>query len=94
MTRKEYSAKWCKKCMCCSNLIVRKYNDKMRDSFGNRMPRGSWVFCFWAEGRMNLMPDESTCEEMIKKMVLDEDNIWIECPTYTERMVELYNLED
>lgn len=94
MTKEEYSAKWCGECMHCGDLMLRKYDDEFCDSEGKRMTHGSWVFCLWAKGRMEAMPDESTCEEMTKKMVLDEDNIWIGCHTYTERIVELYNLED
>ena len=88
MTKKEYAEKWCDECMHCEWLHFHRYRFDPRDS------RGNYVLCFWSDNHMDFMPDDSTCEDMVKVMVLDMKNIWNGCPMYTERMIELYNLDD
>ena len=88
MTRKEYAEKWCKECMNCPHLILHQYHGGPKD------PRGNYACCIWSEERMDFMPNDSTCEAMTKVMVMDAKNIGRECPMYTERLMELYNLDD
>ena len=94
MTRDEYGRKWCEECMRCENLMVQVFDKDVYEPSGQPMERGAWVFCLWANGSMERQPEDSKSTDMVRKMVLDERNIWSGCQTYAERMVELYNLDD
>ena len=94
MTRDEYCRKWCEECMRCKNLIMLVFDKDAYEHSGHPMECCAWVFCLWANGRMERQPEDSKSTDMVRKMVLDERNIWTGCPTYADRIVELYNLDD
>ena len=88
MTKQEYAEKWSDECMKCEWLKIHRYR------FDERDPKGNYTVCFWSKGVMDYMPDETSCKDMAKVMVMNANNIWEDCPMYVERIVELLNLDE
>ena len=85
MKRKEYMEKWADKCMHCEHLQLIENNLSRSDDLVR-------FACIWSEGGDWFYGH--TAKQAIGSMLLDERNIWRGCEEYTERLMELYSVNE
>ncbi len=87
MTKKEYIDKWSEECLKCNQLCI------------------NWkgqLFCLWAKntprcgfgGYSYTAKNTDSAKKFLSVALLDENFVSKTCPMYTERMIELFSLDD
>ena len=84
MTKKEYIEKWSEECLKC-NQFCKNWKGQF--------------FCLWAKNTpfgvysYNVKNTDSV-KKFLSEALLDENFVSKTCPMYTERMIELFSLDD